>query len=431
MSDSSSSAQLPLTGPRHRCVMPAGRLHPTTPPDGSGLALLTGDGATELMTAVLAAAGGTLLRCRSRQVDHQPGTRTTVSYSARVRWADGTVSDETVGATNGNLPDGVARLSDGETEIGMWRFPFDPDLPALPAAFDAERMRRLVADVGLGGDGGPVRLRVRAYRPRRRAVIEVSAPGGTAFVKVLKPGKAQPLHQRHRAAIAAGCPVPASLGWTDEGLVVLAGLPGCTLRSVLTAPGPLALDVEDVLGVLDSLPDELATGSRRPTWGQRAPHYAGVITDAVPELSARARAVAVAVDHGDAPEGPGVAVHSDFYESQLMVRAGRVSGLLDIDTAGLGERLDDAACLLGHLGVLAQLHPCRAGVINRFGLRLQHRFERDLDPAALGRRTAAAVLSLATGPHRVQERGWRVKTGRRLALAERWLDRAARLPAGR
>lgn len=404
--------------------MSAGRVHRSAPPDGSGLALLTGDGATELMTTVLAAAGGTLLRSRTRQVDHQPGIRTTVSYSARVRWADGSVSGETFGATNGRLPDGVARLSDGETEIGMWRFPFDPDLPALPAAHDAERMRRLVTDIGLGGDGGPVGLRVRAYRPRRRAVIEVTAPGGTAFVKVLTPGKAKPLHQRHRTATAAGCPVPASLGWTDDGLVALAGVSGRTLRSVLTGPGPLALDVVDVVGVLDSLPVELATGPRRPTWGQRVPHYAAVLAAAVPELSARVRAVAAAVDHGDVPEGPGVPVHGDFYESQLMVRAARVSGLLDIDTAGLGERLDDAACLLGHLGVLAQLYPSRAGVINRFGLRLQARFERELDPAALARRTAAAVLSLATGPHRVQERGWRAKTGRRVALAERWLDRA-------
>ncbi len=390
----------------------------------AGLALLTGDGATDLMSAVLAAAGGTLLRSRTRQVDHQPGIRTTVSYSARVRWVDGSISDETFGATDGRLPDGVARLSDGETEIGMWRFPFDPDLPALPVACDAERMRRLATDVGLGDGGGPVQLRVRAYRPRRCAVIEVSATGGTAFVKVLKPGMAQPLHARHRTATAAGCPVPASLGWTGDGLLALAAVPGRTLRSVLTAPGVLALDVEDVLGVLDSLPDELATGPRRATWGQRAPHYAAVVAAAVPELSARALAVAVAVDHGDVAEGPDAPVHGDFYESQLMVRAGCIRGLLDIDTAGLGERLDDAACLLGHLGVLAQLYPSRAGVINRFGLRLQRRFERELGPVALARRTAAAVLSLATGPHRVQERGWRAKTGRRLALAERWLDHA-------
>jgi aminoglycoside phosphotransferase (APT) family kinase protein len=133
---------------------------------------------------------------------------------------------------------------------------------------------------------------------------------------------------------------------------------------------------------------------------------------------------ATAVDHGDVPEGPGVPVHGDFYESQVMVRAGRVAGLLDIDTAGLGERLDDAACLLGHLGVLAQLQPSSAAVTTEFGLRLQRRFERELDAAALGRRTAAVVLSLATGPHRVQEHGWRTNTGRRLALAERWLDAA-------
>ncbi|MGH3990884.1 MAG: hypothetical protein ACRDSN_00295 [Pseudonocardiaceae bacterium] len=68
----------------------------------------------------------------------------------------------------------------------------------------------------------------------------------------------------------------------------------------------------------------------------------------------------------------------------------------------------------GHPGVLAQLRRYRAGTINGLGLLLQRRFERDLDPAALRRRTAAVVLSLATGPHRVQEREWRANTRRRI-----------------
>ncbi|MGQ0778624.1 MAG: aminoglycoside phosphotransferase family protein [Pseudonocardiales bacterium] len=406
--------------------MTTGRCEPTD----TGLGLLTGGSAGELMAAVLSAVGGQLLRWAPTQVDHQPGRKTTVSYSAQVRWADGSVTGETLGASSGRLLDGLARLSDGDTEIGMWRFPFDPDLPALPAACDHERMRRLVESVGLDVGDGAVRLRVRAYRPRRRAVIEVAAPGGgRVFVKVVRPHRARGLHERHRLAGAAGAAVPASLGWADDGLVVLAGLPGRTLREMLVAEGLVAdwvvqLDPESVIEVLDTLPDTLAAGERRRTWGQRAGHYAKVIAAAAPELDLRARAVAETVDH-DAPEGPDLPVHGDLYESQLMMHDGRISGLLDIDSAGRGERLDDAGCLLAHLSVLAQLHPQRAAEINRLGARLERRFADALGRAALARRTAAVVLSLATGPHRVQEQQWRLKTERRIALAEQWLHYAS------
>lgn len=388
------------------------------------LGLLTGPPAGELMAAVLAAADARLLRWSPRQVDHRPGIRTTVSYLATVRWPDETVTEETIGASSGELPNGVALLSDGHTEIGMWRFPHDPDLPALPAACDPDLLRRLTAQIGLNHGDGPVRTRIRAYRPRRRAVVQVDTPDGTAFLKVVRSGKVRALHERHRTALAAGCPVPAPLGWTDDGLLVLAALPGTTLRDLLTGTRPVRLDVDSVVDVLDTLPAELGTGHRRRTWGQKAPYYAEVVAAVAPELAERARAVASTVDH-PTPEGPDIVVHGDFYESQLTIGDGRVGGLLDIDTAGRGERLDDAGCLLAHLAVLAQLHPGRAATINALGLRAHRRFARDLDPAALARRTAAVLLSLATGPHRVQERNWRANTARRLALAERWLDHAS------
>ncbi|MGH3763054.1 phosphotransferase family protein [Actinophytocola sp.] len=391
---------------------------------GADVAVLTGESARELMVAVLSAVGGRLVEWTATQVAYRPGAATTASYTARVRWADGSVTSERLGACSGSLPDGVARLGDGRTEIGMWRFPFDPALPGLPAAMDLERMRRLLGDAGLGAGGLP-RPRVRAYRPMRRAVVEVSAPGGARiFVKAVHPRRARRLHERHRVATAAGVAVPASLGWTDDGLVVLTALPGRTLREELITTGANRLDPDrlagGVVGVLDALPVALATGRRRRTWGQKAPHYAEVIAGVLPPMADRARRIAASVDH-DTPEGPDVAVHGDFYESQLMVADGRIAGLLDIDTAGRGERLDDAACLLAHLAVLAQIRPDRAEVINRLGSRLERRFSRDLGRAALARRTAAVVLSLATGPHRVQEAGWPQHTERRVALAEQWL----------
>ena len=50
-----------------------------------------------------------------------------------------------------------------------------------------------------------------------------------------------------------------------------------------------------------------------------------------------------------------------------------------------------------------------------------------MDPAELRYRVAAVVLSLATGPHRVQEPGWPQHTRARLDLARQWLASARAL----
>lgn len=379
-----------------------------------GLTLLTGAEAGDLLTAALATAGGQPQHWRVDQIDHQPGLSTTVSYRASVRWPGGAVTREILAATSGQLPEGAARLSDGHTEVGMWRFPFDPHLPALRDACDLELVEELIG-------ARPARLRLRSHRPARRAVIEATTAGGPVFLKVVRPHRAAGLYERHRIAAAAGCPVPEPLAWTPDGLVALAGLPGRTLRTHLARPDAALPPADDVLALLDTLPPELADQPSSDSWGQKAPHYAGVLATILPSIGDRARTVADAVNH-DAPEGPKVVVHGDFYENQIMVSHGQVRGLLDIDTVGTGERLDDLGCLLGHLTVLAQLWPTSASAINALGRRLHLHCVGEQDPAVLARRAAAVVLSLATGPHRVQEPNWQAATAHRVALAERWLD---------
>ncbi|MGW5054310.1 aminoglycoside phosphotransferase family protein [Actinokineospora sp. NPDC004072] len=392
------------------------------------LALLTGPAAGDLIAAALRGSGARLLDWSATQVDHQPGRGTTVGYAARLRLADGSTSDEVLGASSRALPvplpSGVVRVG----SVGLWRFPHDPDLPGLAVAADPERMRRVCSDVGWSSE--PVAVRVVAYRPRRRAVVRVDTARGPLYVKAVRPERARGLHRRHRLALAAGCPVPPPLGWSADGLVVLAGLPGRTLRRHIVAPGPddpladPAPLVASIVSTLGALPPELATGPRRRTWGQKARHYAEVIAAADAGLGGRARRVAAAVHHSR-PQAPDAAVHGDFYESQLLVAGGVVTGLLDIDTAGRGERMDDAACLLAHLSVLAQIHPHRSADLDRLGMALLDRFTAAMAGPALAARTAAVVLSLATGPHRVQEPRWRATTAARLDLAERWLDLAA------
>jgi hypothetical protein len=329
---------------------------------------------------------------------------------------------ETLAATIGRtLPAGLTVVDNGAVQVGVWRVPHDPELPGLPAAMDPVAMAALLSRFGLGG--GPARPRLRAYRPRRRAVAEVTARPGRLFIKAVRPGRARELHGKHRLLAAAGLPVPQSIGWTGDGLLVLQALPGTTLRDVLfRSDGPWP-QLGALTELLDRLPAELATGPPRQSWAGRAGEFAVRIGAAVPDLGPRAHKLAGMIGAGTVL-GPVVATHGEFYERQLLVAGTRVSGLLDVDTAGPGDRLDDLACLLGHLSVLRLVWPQRAETISALADGYLRELDRHVDPAQLRLRTAAVVLSLATGPHRVQEPGWRQSTRQRLDLVEQWLEQA-------
>ncbi len=103
----------------------------------------------------------------------------------------------------------------------------------MATSLDRREVARLLRWGGLK-DGNPdgewLRLRRRTHRPGRRAVYEVSWPGGRAFVKAVRPHLASGLHERHVLLHDAGLPVPRSLAWTDRGVVLLEALDGASLR---------------------------------------------------------------------------------------------------------------------------------------------------------------------------------------------------------
>ncbi len=119
-----------------------------------------------------------------------------------------------------------------------------------------------------------------------------------------------------------------------------------------------------------------------------------------------------------------VPVHGDFHSSQILVRRRDVIGLIDVDTAGLGDRTNDLAVLLSHLATVALTTASRTK-IERYGRSLIDAFDTLVDPATLRRKVAAAIVGLATGPFRVNSPRWPEQTERRVALAERWLESAA------
>jgi hypothetical protein len=329
------------------------------------LELLTGPSAGEILAAAIEAAGGELIGWRSTEVAHH-GETATVAYRATVSSA-GTVTDEVFGATTGGqVPAGVTLVGDAETQIGVWNAANDPQLPGLWVAMDPVAVSSLFARCGLGDH--PVSVKLRAYRPLRRAVVEAVGPLGRLFLKVVPSDQGQALHERHQLLTGAGVPAPRSLGWTDDGLVVLEALGGRTLRSALRS-GHVGTDPAELTRMLDRLPAELLEAPRRTSWLERTAYYARSVGNVVPELAGWSTELASAIV-AEGIIGPTVPVHGDFYGAQVHVdQAGGIVGLLDVDTAGPGDRLDDLACLVGHLGVLAQVLPPHADAIDGLAVR--------------------------------------------------------------
>jgi hypothetical protein len=385
------------------------------------LRLLLGDEAGHLLSAVASAAGGTLSHhWRPRQVDHQPDRFTVVQYRAEVTWPKGNTTSETfVAATRERIPDGDAAVfDDGETRVAVWRWTHDPFLPGLSDALDPAKVASLLDDFGI--DGGSVQLRTRAYRPARRGVVEATGRRGRLFLKVVRPSRVRALHELHRL-LTPHLPVPESLGWTDDGVVVLTAQPGQTLRRALRSSGQFP-PPQAVLELLDRLPGDLAKGPHRRNLLSSAEHHAKVIGATVPGVQQHVEPLLEDLRSVIDPDGETTAVHGDLYEAQLLVDRGRITGILDVDTAGAGQRIDDLANFCAHLSVLAQMSD-RPRHIKRYGADLLAHAEHHHPPEELRPRIAAAVVGLATGPFRVLDNGWKRNTLRRLELARSWLIR--------
>jgi hypothetical protein len=404
-----------------------------TPSWPASLRLLLGEPAGDLWTAVLDAHDGRLTGLRVTGVTLQPDGAATVQYSAAVAWADGRETREVLAATTGNrVPEGAAVLEgavDGApVTVGVWRWPLDPALPALSWAASAVRVAARLEELGLAS--GPVRLRLRSYRPGRRAVVQATTSAGPLFLKVVRPTAVARMVERH-AVLDGAVPSPPVLASTDDGVVVLPGLPGDPMRPIVAGNGHGLPDAAELDRLLDALPPSLAdvrTAARRTTGDAlaRVGDHAAVLGMVAGDLRPRLDALTAALAAADPGEHPAVPVHGDFYESQLLVDDGRVVGLLDVDTAGRGHRIDDWATLLAHLVLLEQILP-EPATAERYRRELEAHVLRRWPATQLRPRVAAVLVGLATGPFRVQQADWPVGTAARLALAEEW----AGLPADR
>lgn len=391
------------------------------------LRLLLGPDAAEMLSEFFVRSDGVVTAHEVKQVSHRPSRSTTVTYRAAVTWSSGQVTDETVIATTGDaLPAGATELSNGATNVAFWRWPHDPLLPGLSSALDRIVVAKLFEDLGVGG--GVRKLRVRAYRPGRRAVVEATGERGRMFLKVVRPDSVRHLHDLHRS-MSGHLPVPNSAGWSDDGILVMPAVPGATLRELLRSPHgdlphPAAIDE-----LLDSLPLSVMSGKPGLDRLDHARHHARVIRETVPSaadhVSSLVERLAAHHDANRDIEHELVPVHGDFYEAQLIVDGSTITGLLDVDTAGAGHRIDDYANFCAHLSVLAMVTRS-SDRIRSFGADLLAYAESRFERRDVRTRVAAATLGLATGPFRVLEPNWEENTVRRLELADQWLASGAR-----
>ncbi|GGC09711.1 phosphotransferase [Cellulomonas carbonis] len=423
---------------------------PSADLERSDLALLTGAAAGDLLAAVLAAEGVRLTGWAVHQVHHRPGVGVTVGWTvswegagpgpgpaATVRSRGDEYLLGTTAAVPAGTPGSTTATLDGRP-VTVWRHPADPVLPGLARVSDAASAVAVVTPPGAATpapgapapDAPPPTLELVTYRPLRRAVLRTTTGTTTgtttAYLKVVRPRTAPDLVRRHALLLDAGLPV-APVRDAGDGVLVLGELRGTRLTDALAVDGAADLDPQAVVELLDRFPDGLLELPRRRAWADHAQRYAeaaaAVVPDRAHELGLLGREVASLVGRSD--PGPVVPTHGDLHDANLLLgpTGHAVVGLLDVDSAGPGHRVDDLACLLGHLAVLPVLAPEVHRHVPPTLARWLAAADATVDPVALRARVAGVVLSLVAGA--APEGGGRARDA--VALVEEWVQAATDL----
>ena len=386
-----------------------------------GAQLLTSDAVVELLTAAVQHGGGSLVSWKLDHVDADPFRSTTATYTALIDWPFGR-REELLGASAraqgpSTTDERAVIFADGKREVAVWLYPQDPDLPALGRVAYPEQLAALFtehATFGMPVRADQLRLTVIAYRPRRRAVLRVGVllAGGrqTVFVKVLRPSSQAAVLHRHQLLSEAGLPSPRVLLTTEDGLLVTRELEGRPLAlQIFDRPAPCR--PEELIALLDAIPSQVVGLERRGPWTDSVAQYAQMVCRAVPDLEPMLDSMVGTILSGTGGVPPGnEPTHGDFYEAQVFVSNGRVSGVLDVDTVGPGRREDDLACLIAHLTTVQRMNADQAERVRDLVASWLPVFDTRVDPVQLRLRAAAVAISLATGPYRGQEQDWEAET---------------------
>ena len=380
------------------------------------LALITSPEAGEVLQLALTGDPRVQLpgfRFEMDKVHHRPGADVSAVYRIFYDLPSAQApTEEWLGLTSAKVDEGVATLIHNDLVLRAWRHPADPRLPGLSAA--------CAADVVGGWLGAPVELEMLAYRPLRRAVLAARGER-PAFIKVLRPEKSRGLAHRQHLLHAAGI-APPVIGEPAPGVLISAVAEGNSLAHALVAwpedPAQLP-SAASLVALLDGLPAEVVRLPRRESWSDRIDFHAEGAATALPQLREEILALTAELKRllTDAPVGPVVPTHGDFYEANIFTTNGMASTLIDVDSVGPGRRDDDLACLLGHVAVLPNLSPEHYPRVAEIVEEWRSDFERRVHPVSLRARTASVILSLVAGADTPTALA-------RLDLARAWLVRA-------
>jgi aminoglycoside phosphotransferase (APT) family kinase protein len=243
--------------------------------------------------------------------------------------------------------------------LAVWAYPADPLLPALAGVTYPDRVEESLAALGI--EVTAPTLAVAAYRPGKRAVIRLDSAETTLFLKVIRPDRVAPIVALHAAFRAQGLPVPRVLASRADGLLVLERVPGVPagqkVLELADDPRFVAQVVE--LGVRTARVD--VTSSAQSDALDHGAWHRATLRSALPERAAEIDGLYDEIDRRRASWAgdPRRVIHGDLHLEQLFVHPAepwRVTGLLDIDTAGQGHPARDAGALVAHLVVTGQWH---------------------------------------------------------------------------
>lgn len=356
------------------------------------------------------------------EIHHRPGAGVSGVFEA-------VGGDETIflGATAEKLsrvPEWTVTLEGPNGNVIVWLHPNDPLLPGLGLASTPESVSET------WGEGRELDdLRTLTYRPLRRAVMLARfVDHEELFLKVLR-RDAGLLHAKHEMLLAAGIPAPEPAGEPVDEVLALRRVAGMPLAEDLMHAGVLPLSAESIITLLDALPQELLNVQARESWSDRLNWYVLAAVTALPEGEQRINTLSARIAEvlASARRGPLVPSHGDFYEANIFVAGGKITGLLDIDSAGPGYLVDDLACFIGHLAVLPGIDGRYVDVdvyLHEYADAFVAELERrEIDPAGLYARAAAVVLSLVAGARDEEDPDWVSIALDRVAVAEKLLLR--------
>lgn len=221
----------------------------------------------------------------------------------------------------------------------------DAALPDLAHLTDPEGAAEALAAFGIRSR---VRVHVLSHRKGDRAVLRLEHNGGEVFCKLMRPEVAGPLAQHHRFLRKAGLPVPRVIGYTDGGALFLTTSHG--------TPGPDAATQyrpDDLLDAIDDVREQFKhiglTRPARQSIATRIEWFLEQLLRALPDQRKVLEDLSfVVVPTKHAPTSEVVGVHGDLHIAQLFFEHGRVSGVIDVDTAGIGEPDNDSANFIAH-----------------------------------------------------------------------------------